>query len=197
MHKEIEIKIEINNNLLPKIEKWLGKNSVSAGTTNQTDYYLNNPQNSFFYTSDWRGKDTNKYLRIRKTNKKNFFCLKEIKRTEKGEPLYCNEREIEIDNPEEMLGLMKAIGFSDITILKKKREIFVYDIFEIAIDTVDKLGLFLEIELKEEVASYQAGYKLIYDLLRKMGITRFYKQPQGYVHKLWNPDLDLRREIIL
>ncbi|MBU1007764.1 class IV adenylate cyclase [Candidatus Dependentiae bacterium] len=197
MNKEIEVKIQITKNDLLKLSKWLKVNARFTGDMSQTDYYLNNPKAPFFYSSEWRGKDCDNYLRIRKTSKKSFLCLKYVHRGEKGQCLYCDEYEVVIDNAEDTLQLMKAAGFVDITILKKQRETYLYDIFEIAIDTVSDLGVFVEVELKKEVINYEVGHQLIYDLLRTIGLTKFKLQPQGYVHQLWNPDLDLSREICL
>lgn len=197
MNKEIEIKIQINDKDFEKIKIWLKNNARFTGSTSQVDYYLNNPKHPFFYTSDWRGKECDDYLRIRKTDKKSFLCLKKIHRGEKGYPLYCDEYEVTIDNAENTLQLMKAIGYTDITILKKQRETYLYDIFEIAIDTVTSLGVFIEIELKKEVEHHDVGYELIYEVLKKIGIKTFKLQPQGYVHQLWNPQLDLSKEVSL
>lgn len=197
MNKEIEVKIQITDNDLNKVREWLKENAKFSGSISQIDYYLNNPKSPFFYTSDWRGKDSDDYLRIRKTDRKNYLCLKRIHRNEKGEPLYCDEHEVVIDSAENALQLMKASGFVDVTVVEKQREAYLYDIFEVAIDTVTDLGIFVEVELKKEVEGHEVGYQLIYTALRTMGLTKFKHQPQGYVHQLWNPQLDLSKEVCL
>ena len=197
MNKEIEVKIQITEDDLGKLKEWLGENAEFTGSVTQTDYYLNNPKAPFFYASDYRGKDCDDYLRIRKTDKKNYLCLKRIHRGEKGEPLYCDEYEVVVDDAEKTLQLMKVSGFTDITVLAKQRSTYLYDIFEVAIDTVQDLGVFVEVELKKEVDGHEVGYQLIYAALKEIGVTKFKLQPQGYVHQLWNPTLDLSKEVSL
>lgn len=92
---------------------------------------------------------------------------------------------------------MKVAGFTDVTILAKQRDTYKYDIFEVAIDVVTDLGVFVEVELKKEVVDHEEGYRLIYATLKEMGLTKFKLQPQGYVHQLWNPNLDLGKEVCL
>lgn len=197
MNREIEVKIQITEKDLDGLKEWLEKKAKFTGSISQVDYYLNNPKAPFFYVSEWRGKECDDYLRIRKTDKQHYLCLKRVHRGEKGKPLYCDEYEVMVNDADKTLELMKASGFTDITILAKQRDTYLYDIFEVAIDVVADLGVYVEVELKKEVEGYEEGYELIYAVLREMGLTRFRVQPQGYVHQLWNPGLDLSREVSL
>ena len=198
MNKEIEVKIKPDDRVLKIVEAWLKTNAKSGGVVSQVDYYFDNPSNTFFYNSDYRGRETDNYFRLRKTDKFNYICLKKIKRGEKGKPLYAEEFEVVVDDAGKALDLIKALGYTDVvTIFEKKREIYLYGAFEIAIDRVEELGVFIEIELKEEVEDFKDGYTLIYDFLRSIGVRKFRKQPQGYVHQLWNPGLDLGEEVEL
>ena len=58
-----------------------------------------------------------------------------------------------------MLEIMKTLGYTDNTLVKKTRNTYTFDCFEIVIDQVKNLGLFIEVELKIEVANAQVGIK--------------------------------------
>ncbi len=197
MNREIEIRIILDDKTLEHANVWLEKNACFTGETLQVDYYLDNPENTSFYVTDWRGKDTDSYVRVRKAESKNYLCVKKICRGSKGGPVYADEYETVVENVGSTLGFMKAIGYTDVTIIKKNRRTYEYDVFEIAIDNVEPTGFFMEIELKQQVSSPDLGYKLIYDCLKKIGIKRFVLDEQGHVHKIWNPGLDLSREVQL
>ena len=130
-------------------------------------------------------KDALDYLRIRVTDEKNYLCFKKVKSREENK-FYCDEYEVEISDPMVALELFKTIGYTDITVVSKKREFFLFDIFEIAIDDVKDLGVFVEVEIKKRVKSVETGHKKICELLEKIGIKSFERHRQGYVRMIWN-----------
>lgn len=197
MNREIELKIQLDDENRGVLEAWLKTHATCQGVLTVIDHYLDRVNRTFFYRSAWRGKDTDNYLRVRSTNEESFLCLKKITRDERGHPLYSDEYETVIDDPENALRLMEALGYVKVTTVEKKRAVYTYDIFEIVLDTVLGLGEFVEIELKQPVASVEEGHARIYECLRSIGITRFVLQPQGYVHMMWNPDIDLRETVEL
>jgi len=187
-NREIEIKIQIDEKTFKIAKTWLEKYAKYEGVLGQTDYYFNKPDAPFFFILPDGSKDSLEYLRVRVTDKKSYLCFKKVYRRE-DVSFYCDEYEVVIDDPEKTLSLFKAIGYTDVTVVEKSREIYRFDIFEVAIDTVKDLGVFIEVELKQPVPSVEAGHKLIRQFLKKIGIKSFEQHLQGYVRMLWKRDL--------
>ena len=83
-------------------------------------------------------------LRIRKSSNKILFTVKKSQTSD----LDCLEREVEIDNAEEMKEAILLMGYYQAVQVKKYRQKTRYMDYEICLDEVDELGLFVEIEKK-------------------------------------------------
>jgi len=198
MNKEIEIKIQVNSKLRQQIQTWLDKNATHMGSAHHIEYYLNKPATTFFFSAQEGYKDALDYLRVRLTNNGDSFCLKKFHEDPiEKKPLYCDEYEVQVSDGKKTLELMKAIGYTEQTLVEKTRNTYKFDVFEIVVDQVKNLGLFMEVELKIEAENTHAGIKLIYDFLKSIGITEFKLQTRGYVSMLWNPEYDFGRAISL
>jgi len=198
MSKEIEVRIQADKVVVDKAKAWLEKNAKYVGDIHHVEYYLNKPATTFFFNAPQGYKDALDYLRIRLTKKGDSFCLKKFhvdpieKRT-----LYCDEYEVDVSDGRKTLELMKALGYTEQTLMEKKRKIYTFDCFEIVIDEVKNLGMFMEVELKNEVANARMGVQIIYDFLKLIGVTNFKLQTRGYVSMLWNPSYDFGTEVSL
>ena len=198
MNKEIEIKIKVDEDTINKAENWLDKNAKYIGSIHHIEYYLNKPQTTFFFNAAEGYKDALDYLRIRLTKEGDSLCYKKfhmdpIEKT----PLYCDEYEVTVSDGEKTLNLMKALGYVDQTRMEKKRKIYTFECFEIVIDDVKDLGMFMEVELKTSVSTAREGIKMIYDFLKKIEINKFQLQKRGYISMLWNPKYNFSKEVSL
>lgn len=198
MSKEIEVKLQIDDQLLKQTKNWLDKNAKHAGSVSHTEYYLNKPETTFFFKAPEGYKDAMDYLRVRLTEKGDSFCFKKFHEDPiEKRPLYCDEYEVEVSDGKKTLQLMKSIGYTEQTLVQKTRNIYTFDVFEIVIDQVTNLGVFMEVELKTEVANPQVGLNLIYDFLKSIGITKFKLQTRGYTSMLWNPEYNFGKSVEL
>jgi len=199
MQQEIEVKVKIKDEQLIQLKQWLSNNGKFEGTVVHYECYLDNPTVPLTFTSKEGYKDARFYLRVRKSPEKgDTICLKKFyydKNT--GKTTHCDEWEVEVNNGETALQLLNALGFSDATVIQKERSIYRVSSFEVVIDSVKDLGVFVEVELKEPVDDVQLGLKRIYDLLMQAGITSFRKQERGYVSMAWNPDYDFGEQMNL
>lgn len=187
MNKEIEIKIKIDQVSHDRLLAWLKVHATYEGVLALTDYYLNDPDKPFFFTKSDGEIDALTYLRIRESKTENQLCLKHVHRDEKtNKALYCDEHEITITSVAQALELFKALGYTHVTKVEKRREVYRYSFFEIVSDTVQDLGDFVEIELKKPVDSPHVGHELIESFLHSIGITEYTQLQQGYVRMLWN-----------
>lgn len=191
MSKEIEVRFRIDDQLLKQAKEWLDKNAQFKGTIKHTEYYLNKPATTFFFSAPEGYKDALDYLRVRFTDDGDSFCFKKFHEDPvEKRPLYCDEYEVKVSDGKTTLELMKALGYTEQTLMEKVRNTYVFDCFEIVIDRVKSLGMFMEVELKTEVKNPRVGLKLIYDFLKSIGIKRFKLERRGYISMLWNPDYD-------
>jgi adenylate cyclase class 2 len=191
MNKEIEIKISLDKNMLNDTKKWLRKNAKYQKTIKQTDSYFNNPERPFIFTKEDGVKDAIEYLRVRETNKKSYLCFKKVHRDEKTQmPNYCDEYETVISDPDATKKLLESLGYKEKTVLHKTRTTYLFKNFEIALDQVENLGNFMEIELKEEVPNFKIGHQMINNCLKLMEFKKVKIQQQGYVRMLWNKNCD-------
>jgi len=198
MNKEIEIKIQVDSLTEKRITSWLTTHATAYGTITVIDHYLDNPNASFIFTAPEGHKDALTYLRIRNTKTKNYLCLKEVHRDpQTKDSFYCDEYEVGIEEVTTTLALMKRLGYTDVTTLKKQRTIYRYNMFEIVLDTVEGLGKFIEIELKEAVDTPQRGHTIIRNFLKTIGVTSYIQHQQGYVRMLWNPGISFCETITL
>jgi len=196
--KEIEVRIKIDDQSLVKAKAWLEKNAKYQGERNHTEYYLNKPATTFFFTAPEGYKDALDYLRVRLTEKGDSLCFKKFYEDPiEKRPLYCDEYEVEVLDGKKTLELFKALGYTDQTLMQKTRNTYSFDSFEIVVDQVKNLGIFMEVELKTEISDVKVGIKCIYDFLKAIGIKKFELQKRGYVSMLWNPQFNFGEMIEL
>lgn len=179
MGKEIERRYKLNNKL--ELEKWLNSNSNLTKTSHQIDTYYDNKFNTFVrdpeHIYDW--------LRIREEDGKITFNYKhwlpdgEIIRT------YCEENELDISSSEEMKKILNNLGFEIFIIVDKMRNSWIYKEYEISIDTVDKLGDYIEIEYKgKENNNIEEITESLFKTLNEIGADIGEEDHGGYGFKL-------------
>lgn len=195
MQKEVEIKIKINAEQEQLLKDWLNENAKNLGNFNITDYYLNNPRNSFYTKSKKGYVEALNFLRVRVLDKNNFITFKKRNMDENNHTISVEEVETKIDDANKALEIFKNLNLLEITQIQKQRLIYMHDIFEFSFDKVERLGDFVEIELKNYNASVEAGIQKIYDLLRKIGINQFVEYDRGYITIFLNPDHYFGKEV--
>ncbi|MGE0009686.1 MAG: class IV adenylate cyclase [Candidatus Babeliales bacterium] len=191
MNKEIEIKIQVDDAQFTLLKAWLSEHAEFKGALHHTEWYLDNPQDTFFFTSQEGYKDALKYLRVRHTERGDSVAYKLWHRDpETGKTTHCDEYETNVENGQVMLALFAQLGFSEQTKIAKRREAYETPEFEIAIDHIEGLGYFVEIEVLHPKENVKESLADIYDFLKRIGITRFCKIERGYVSMFWNPEYD-------
>lgn len=65
--------------------------------------------------------------------------------------LYSDENETEIGDFFVAQQILKQLGFEKMVVLKNLKRVYKHKSFEIVLEKVEKLGIFLEVELKEEI----------------------------------------------
>jgi len=154
---EIEIKAFVKNK--KDIEKKIKQTgAVLSGTGKQIDIYYNSPVKNI--------KGSNEYIRLRTKKGKSIFGYHINKKD------YTEEHEIEVNDPKKFKQILKLTGFKELGVIEKKRKKFKYKEFEICLDDVKDIGLFIEIETDGKPNEVKEKRESCIELLEKLGISR-------------------------
>jgi adenylate cyclase, class 2 len=124
-------------------------------TESQTDTYFNSPLHDF--------SKTDEALRVRKVGKKHFLTYKGPKLD--SETKMREEIEFPVDS--RICEVLEKLGFREVAVVRKRREIFSFRNLVVCLDSVEGLGDFIEIE-----GCDPKDKKKIFSLLRKLGVDR-------------------------
>jgi len=186
MSKEIEIRFELLN--LDELTNYLNVNANKISETYQIDTYYDNPLSSFVkdfdHIYDW--------LRVR--NENGVFSLNYKHWLPDGEIIrtYCEEQEILVSSAKDMNQLLENLGFKVLVVVNKRRTVWLYNEYEIAIDVVADLGEYIEIEYKgRTIDDVHAIHRSLYDVLSEISADVGLEDHGGYGFKLMKKQRDL------
>lgn len=162
---EVEVKAKIDS--FEEIEKELEK--IGATKTKkefQEDIYFNSPIVDFAKTDE--------ALRIRTTteddNTNIFITYKGPKIDSKSKTR--KEIEMGIDDSKKCADIFEEIGFEKVRAVRKNRQYYKYENFEISLDDIEGLDPYMEIEISlEDGNDYSHAQDEIFKLFEKLGIT--------------------------
>ncbi|WAI01026.1 class IV adenylate cyclase [Methanogenium organophilum] len=137
---EVETKIAVPN--IPEIAERLRSLGASyLGGSFQRDTYLNAPHCDY--------AETDEALRVRETNAGVEITYKGPKQQKSGAKART-EITVSVASAEDAIRLLTATGFNASAIVKKEREEYTYGGTTIALDHVEGLGTYVEIEVLTE-----------------------------------------------
>ncbi|MHA1310984.1 MAG: class IV adenylate cyclase [Candidatus Helarchaeota archaeon] len=159
---EVELKVPIaDKNMIAGELKKIG--FVFKKSIIQNDTYFQHPIRDFAKTDE--------ALRIRETPEEVFLSYKgpkldEITKTRE-------EIEISFDNSKNLKKIFEKIGFKKVIVINKTRELFEMDEIKAAIDIVEHLGAFLELEiLCENKETMPDKRETLFSILKKINISQ-------------------------
>ena len=158
---EVEVKARIDSfkEMEEKLEE-LG--AVKSKTEFQEDIYFASPIVDF-------GK-TDEALRVRTTDNDIFITYKGPKLN--SEAKTRKEVEMSIESAEKAKDIFLEIGFKEARTVRKSREYYTYENFEISLDNVEGLPPYMEIEIGlDDNNDYSDAQNEIFKLFEKLGIT--------------------------
>lgn len=173
---ETEIKIKLTKEEYQVLEKKMEELAQFIKKSHQLDTYYEPAYRKFV-----KGKDEviDEWLRIGKRGKRNILTYKH------WYDIHCDEYEVEIDNLENMDKIFKILGLEEIATVDKIRTTYLYqDKYEIALDYVERLGYFVEIEVKEYTKSIMEEYDLLLHTAKDLGLNLNYIDRRGYPYYL-------------
>ena len=154
---EIEFKVKVNrveyNELLKKIK------DISKLVREED-------QIATYFKTNYRDFN-NEWLRVRKENNNNVLNYK--KKNESGE---IEEYEVLIDNYDKLKSIFNYLGLEDSLVVSKHRISYFYkDKYEISFDEVDKLGIYVEIEVKKYENNNEKEIEDLIVLMKELNIN--------------------------
>ena len=162
---EVEVKAKIDN--FDDVKTKLSQlNAIKTKTEKQIDRYFNSPVKDF--------AETDEALRIRETISEEkhslFITYKGPKIDSKSKTR--EEVEMEIEDSEKASKIFENLGFNEVRTVKKNREYYKIDDYEISLDDVEGLEPYMEIETDlEDGSDYNEAQDRIFDLFKQLGIT--------------------------
>ena len=180
---EVEVKAKINS-FSEMEEKLKSLGAVKSKHEFQEDIYFNSPVVDF--------AETDEALRIRTTKeneKTNIFITYKGPKIDK-ESKTRKEIEITIDNSAKCSDIFEELGFVKVRSVRKNRQYYRFENFEISLDDVEGLNPYMEIEVAlEDTEDYSEAQKSIFDLFEKLGITDGFERT-SYLELLENLNND-------
>lgn len=98
-------------------------------------------------------KDSRLYasFRLRQKGEKSFVTYKDDY-FQGSTWLYSDEQETEIGDFITAQAILKKLGFRELVVLKNLKRIYNFGAYEIVLERVENLGVFLEVELKKQIS---------------------------------------------
>ncbi|MFA5652086.1 MAG: class IV adenylate cyclase [Candidatus Paceibacterota bacterium] len=185
MKKEVEILVEVFDNKKSALKKLSDFKFFDNKKT--VDIYLFDPKRDEL-KPDKKGQLKN-CLRIRNKENEASLAYKIDHFDEKGIWLYSDEYEIESSSFENTLEIFKKLGFKELIKIENTKSTFITDEYEIVLEDVKNLGLFMEVERhnvgpKENIVEVK---KEIWNWIQKLGIK------VGLELTMGKPELMLRK----
>ena len=158
---EVEVKARIDS--FEEMEKRLKDlGAVKTKDEFQEDIYFASPIVDF--------AETDEALRIRTTNNDTFITYKGPKLNEKAKTR--KEVEMTIESAAKASDIFTEIGFTPARTVRKNRQYYRYENFEISLDDVEGLPPYMEIEIAlSDSEDYTEAQNRIFKLFEKLDIT--------------------------
>lgn len=177
---ETEIKIKITKDDYIRLDNYLSESAKRMSDSNQIDTYYQPTYRKFLKEDD---SNVTEWLRIglrgnkKILNYKNWYDNK-----------YCDEYEVEIDDEKNLDKIFKKLGLVQIAVVNKKRITYLYkEKYEIALDFVEDLGYFVEIEVKKYNTNALEEYEQLLRLAKSLNLNLNNIDKRGYpYHMIYN-----------
>lgn len=171
---ETEIKIKLTLDEFNQLKSYMEKHANDLGETKQFDTYYQPYHRKFIdkpVITEW--------LRIGHRGNKNILTYKN------WYDIHCDEYEIEFDNVENLQKIFKILELEEIATVNKTRQTYLYlDKYEVALDIVEKLGYFVEIEVKKYSKTCNEEYDDLIKIAKNLNLNLNNIDTKGYPYYL-------------
>lgn len=177
---ETEIKIKLSKDEFAIIENIMKNNAEFLKNNRQYDTYYQPLHRKFLKEN----KETiNEWLRIGLRGNKKILNYKNW-----YDNMYCDEYEVEIDDDKNLDKIFQILGLEKIAIVNKVRNTYFYlNKYEVALDYVNNLGYFIEIEVKKYDENAIKEYDNLIKVAKDLNLNLNNIDKRGYpYHIIYN-----------
>ena len=188
-NKEIEIQVRISNSQ-PLLD-FLEKNGEFKYSNRQVDEYYT-PAHRDFASID----PIKEWIRLRDSDGEFSINYKNWHYDSDGKSRYCDEFETVIGDLDQLRKIFTAINLKVLVKVHKQRRVWNYKNYEIAVDRVEGLGDFVEIEYKGvDNADHKAITDGMIKFIKDIDCGEIRRNYRGYAYMLLYPDKTIPEEL--
>lgn len=166
-NNEIEIKLKVDKSEYERILNLVKNTAKYKNTVKQTDTY-------------YSLKDKNSWLRTRNENGKCIFNLKK-----KINNSHYEKYDVLIDNLNNLNKILEELNVNELGTIVKERTIYVYENkYEFSFDNVESIGLFIEIEVINQIDNFEKDTYNLLNLMKELKIDLNMIERRKYIDYL-------------
>lgn len=166
-NNEIEIKLKVDKSEHERILNLVKNTAKYKNTVKQTDTY-------------YSLKDKNSWLRTRNENGKCIFNLKK-----KINNSHYEKYDVLIDNLNNLNKILQELNVNELGTIVKERTIYVYENkYEFSFDNVESIGLFIEIEVINQIDNFEKDTYNLLNLMKELKIDLNMIERRKYIDYL-------------
>ncbi len=173
---EIEIKIQLDEKTFLKVQEQLKSTAKLIKSEREIDEYFTPSHRNFVspqFPYEW--------LRLRKRGSSAILTYKHFHPENVEKTTHCDEFESKVENDEQLQKILKALDFQKLITVDKSRITYHHkDEFEMALDTVQELGNFIEIEALKDFGSIEAARERLFEYAKQLGVDTSNYDLRGY-----------------
>ncbi len=175
--QEVEIKLQITPPEAFKVRQLLVGRGASA--VHHIDTYFDTPDGAFSTK-----EPIEEWLSCRQRGGRTHLNHKKFTYGADGIAMDCAEVDVTVSSPEGAAGLLQALGFRElVTVSKERLEALVDDVL-VALDKVDNLGQFVELEATQPHGDYRKTREYLFEVASSLGISQGRIDNRGYPYQL-------------
>jgi adenylate cyclase class 2 len=157
---EVEIKAYADNHEAVR-RRLAGMGCRLARSVMESDTYFNHPSRDFARTDE--------ALRIRREGAVSILTYKGPKLSSRAKTRF--EVETEVGDAGASREILLSLGFTEVAVVSKRRDVFMYGDIEICIDEVEGVGNFIELEKRSD--DREKAERELFELASTLGLSRF------------------------
>lgn len=180
---EIEITVNIENN--KPLMEFLEKNAEFEKEKHQIDEYFSPAHRDFLDV-----RPVKEWLRLRDADGEYSINYKNWHYDKNGKSYHCDEYETKVEDLRQIKKILDILNFKSLVKVDKIRKTWIYKDYEIDIDSVKKLGDFVEVEYigKDEDVDPKKITEEMINFLKNLGCGKIKRDYIGYPFRLLFPD---------
>jgi len=183
---EIEIQVQIEH--LAPLKAFLEKSAQFTGERQQIDEYYSPAHKDYLAT-----KPVAEWLRLRQEGDRQSVTYKKWYYEANGKSTHADEYETSVAEVDKLRLIFQALDIKHLITVNKLRRTYRYEDYEIALDSIEGLGDFIEVEYKgqtpDEPKKITTG---MVEFLKKQGVGKVWRNYVGYPYQMLFP-----KEVVL